>query len=168
MSFLESLLEELSFIEVNASAALIGGTVVLGFLATMCFVPRRRVAEEGRFPPRPNAREMFDLSHAGRGNERRNNLRRFGPPAPIYAADLELSGARLPGWVVDRSSGGLGLVLERPLPVECVINVRSANAPPEAPWVQLRVRHCRPLKGTYQVGCQFQTEQSWRVLLMFG
>jgi hypothetical protein len=168
MSVLQSLLEALPSVENNESALLIGGTALAGIFLAVCLVPRRRTKGPAGFPPRPAARQMIDLSQARRGSERRSNLRRYGSPTQVYVSDIELSGDPLPGWVVDRSSGGLGLMLTRPLEVDNVINVRAANVPESTAWVQVRVRHCRPTEGGYQVGCKFQSEQPWRVMLMFG
>jgi CheY-like chemotaxis protein len=57
--------------------------------------------------------------------------------------------------VRDRSREGLGLWLARPLPVGTVLAVRPAGAPEATPWVELRVKHCRPHEHGWAVGCQF-------------
>ncbi len=59
------------------------------------------------------------------------------------------------GWVKDCSRGGIGLVSDQPAPVHALLDVRPADAPEAAPWVQVEVKHCQPHGSAYAIGCRF-------------
>jgi hypothetical protein len=85
----------------------------------------------------------------------------------VAVADEQLEKVE-PGWVVDRSTGGLKLCFEGPLAGGTVLNVRLWNAGGVAPWVQVVVRYCYQENDHWKVGCQFVKTPPWSVLLMFG
>jgi hypothetical protein len=73
------------------------------------------------------------------------------------------------GLVVNRSCKGLGLALPEAVDVGTTLEVRTANAPDITPWIPVTVVHCQPVKkGYWWVGCQFDSQPPWNVLLLFG
>jgi hypothetical protein len=85
--------------------------------------------------------------------ERRRAVRRGGQPVEILVRDKEET---FPGWVMDRSPGGLGLQLPRPVGWAVTLSVRACDAPKGTPWVPVHVRRCQPLGPRHwSVGCQF-------------
>jgi hypothetical protein len=113
----------------------------------------RRFLAESREPDRPRAAE------------RREGLRRQGVPVPVRVDAPGSAGA----VVIDRSTGGLCLSLDRAVPAGRVLRVRAENAPADSPWVAVEVRHCRPAEGRrWHLGCRFVERPPWNVLLMFG
>lgn len=117
-------------------------------------------------PPKPEAEH--DLFIQGSAMERRGSLRRRGNAVAILITDAEASTDPTPGWVVDRSIGGLGLSVDKPVEPGMILSVRTTNAPPEVPWVKVEVRSCRPTGTEYELGCQFVRTPPWSVLLLFG
>lgn len=166
MSLSASFLDSLSPLGLNDPLVLTAVSVAVGLVVTSCFMPRRRGPAGPKFPavPAPTGGEVKPRS----GQERRRAVRRSGPPTPLFFTDIEVTGEETPAWVLDRSTGGLGLLLTSPLAPDTVINVRSADAPEDQPWVPMQVRHCRPVPGGFQVGSQFLHRQPWSVLLLFG
>ncbi len=70
---------------------------------------------------------------------------------------------------MDRSMGGLRILVERPLTANQMLNVRSTDAPQTVAWVQVQVRRIEQLPDkTFEVGCQFIRTPPWPVLLTFG
>ena len=108
------------------------------------------------------------LPPAKRPDERRRTSRRSGVPSGVQLIDPKKPKKILSGFVVDRSSGGLRLALEKPFPTGTTLQVRPANAPPETPWVVIIIRNCKETGDYFEVGCQFQDELPWHLLLMFG
>lgn len=75
----------------------------------------------------------------------------------------------LPGWVVDRSSIGLGAQVPVEVPAGTHLSLRPESAPDTTPWVETQVRYCRQLAKThYAVGLSFTEAPPWNVLLLFG
>jgi PilZ domain len=99
--------------------------------------------------------------------DRRTAPRRKGNRVAVYLTD----GSNRPplcAWVVDRSLGGLCLVVEKPLAEGTVLNVRPRQAPQTAPWTPIEVRSCRADDGEWEVGCRFCKAPQWNDLLLFG
>lgn len=72
------------------------------------------------------------------------------------------------GWVLDRSIGGLGILLDQPLDPGLPVQVRSRTASETTPWIEATVRSCRPEGSQYEVGLQFIHIPSWNLMLQFG
>lgn len=104
----------------------------------------------------------------GNQQERRGGgYRRRGNPIAIQFIDSEDAEPES-GWIVDRSTGGLGLELARAVAVETVLTIRPTDAGITTPCVDVVVRNCRLDGAHYQVGTQFVRTPSWDVMLAFG
>jgi hypothetical protein len=101
-------------------------------------------------------------------DERRRSVRRAGMPTPIFVLDPKQSRKARNAYVLDRSSGGLRVAVERPTPTGVMLQVRPHAAADDTPWVNLIVRSCREVGDYYELGCQFEAELPWKVLLLFG
>jgi hypothetical protein len=125
----------------------------------------------GRRRSRDRVGPFLPVAAPGNGPEpetadRRAKQRRRGEPVRVLA---RLGGEEVSGWVVDRSSGGLGLQLPRAVAADAVLQVRAVVAPEGTPWVGVRVRHCRQLKLTHwAAGGAFVQTPPWAILLLFG
>jgi hypothetical protein len=104
----------------------------------------------------------------GDPRDRRAALRRGGNPVAILISDAEARTKPSPGWVIDRSTGGLCLSVSDAVVEGTVLSVRTSNAPETIPWVQLEVKNCRAVGGEFELGCQFVRTPPWSVLLLFG
>jgi len=97
--------------------------------------------------------------------ERRASQRRGGNLVSILISDVTGTAEALPGWVTDRSSGGLGVWSDEAAVAGTILCVRTAKA---AKWTQVVVKHCRPDKSNWVLGCAFVNQPGWDVLRMFG
>jgi len=97
---------------------------------------------------------------------RRGEPRRWGNPQKVLLAGEFPE--PLPGMVVNRSDGGLALLVARPLEADALLSVRAQEAPERVPWVQMRVRHCHPEGREWLIGCQFTETVPWSVSVWFG
>jgi hypothetical protein len=108
--------------------------------------------------------------HMARHDERRRSIRRGGLPTPILVIDSK-AGKRAKAteaYVLDRSSGGLRLALEKAFPAGSQLLAKPGNAPEGFEWVKLVVRNCREVGDYFELGCQFETDLELSRLLMFG
>jgi hypothetical protein len=74
----------------------------------------------------------------------------------------------IPGWVLDRSIGGLGILLDQALVPGAVLKIRPRGATDTTPWTDITVRSCRREGLQYEAGCQFHHTPNWSLLLQFG
>jgi len=146
--------------------AVVAGLVVLIFF----FIFRRRKpTNEPVMLPQGSADWDGPVASA-RHDERRRSIRRGGLPTPIIVVDSK-SGRKAKAseaYVLDRSSGGLRLALERPVQVGSTLLAKPGNAPEGFEWVKVQIRNCREVGDYYEVGCQFETDLELSRLLMFG
>ncbi len=105
---------------------------------------------------------------AAAASEQRKAFRRKGNPIEVQVVDKATQGPPQRGYVLDRSVGGLGLQLDRPLEPATYLTIRPTNAPHIAPWVDVVVHYCREGEDGYDIGCQFVKIPPWPVLMMFG
>lgn len=108
------------------------------------------------------------LPPSKRSDERRRASRRSGVPTAIQIVDPKKPKKTIEGFVLDRSSGGLRLAIEKPFPTGSTLQTRPSNAPPETPWVGIIIRNCKESGDYFECGCQFQEDVPWHLLLMFG
>ncbi len=99
--------------------------------------------------------------------DRRSAPRRKGNRVEVLLTDDPKRSPVL-GWVVDRSMGGLCLIVEKPLTEGAFLNVRPRQAPQTAPWTAIEIRSCRADDGAWEVGCRFIKPPQWNDLLLFG
>jgi hypothetical protein len=136
----------------------------LGVVGMVHYLMRPRVALA-----RPAAQaEVADPFVHGSASELRKSFRRQGNPVEVLLVNQHTKAAPFKGYVVDRSVGGLGLLVEDPVELESQLTVRPVNAPHIAPWVEIVVKSCRQSSPGWEVGCQFVKTPPWALLLMFG
>ena len=73
-----------------------------------------------------------------------------------------------PGYVLDRSTGGLKLALEAGMAPGSSMQIRANHAPETTPWVTVIVRNCTDTGEHFEMGCEFDKTPPWNVLLLFG
>jgi hypothetical protein len=157
-AFLQPSWQPWATVAVGCCAALL--TLMVGRLVQS----RRRSAR----PAAPPAEPEFDPFETGSATEKRRAARRKGNPIEILISDADAVQEPTRGHVVDRSLGGLCLLLSDEVAVGTVLSLKVRNGPPATPWVQAEVRSCKKDRHGYEVGCQFVRTPPWAVLLLFG
>jgi len=109
------------------------------------------------------------FSH-GSSYERRSFPRRRGAPVAVWLAPERNVDEPIVGYVVDRSTRGLGVELEQEeeMPAGLILQVRPRTAPREAPWTKVVVRNFRRKGATCLIGCEFIRPPDSQTLLLFG
>jgi hypothetical protein len=137
------------------------------------FVLSHRRARTAASPPPSDADAgdggpAYDPFENGSIREQRQGVRRKGNPIEALITDAEATEEPIHGWVTDRSTNGLCLLLHDEIAVGTQISVKPRLAPPTMPWVKATVRNCKREKDGYVAGCQFVTTPPWGILLLFG
>lgn len=116
----------------------------------------------------PNEADPFAI---GSTSEQRKAFRRMGNPIEILYSLRECADTPRRGYVIDRSVGGLRLMLTHTVPAGMILTVRPADASPMVPWVDLEARSCAASAtqpGGYDIGCAFVKSPPYSILLLFG
>lgn len=133
------------------------------FLAWL--VGRRLVVEPAEAPREPEGTGQEFLQ--GVTLDRRCAPRRKGNTIELQVLP---DGAEQPlsAWVLDRSIGGLCLLVEAPLPQGATLKVRPRKVSEQIPWTEVTVKSCRAEGTQYEIGCQFHRTPNWAHLVQFG
>lgn len=118
-------------------------------------------------PAAPKAVRPADPFVQGSARERRSSPRRSGSIIQVLISRIS-GAARFQGWVADRSLGGLGLTVPCPFTAGSLLKIRVQSAPESIPWVQIRVKTCRPRGKEWVLGCEFTASVTTTVRLLFG
>src|SRR5262249_45396243 len=120
-------------------------------VAGLAFVVARRVFTRPVVAPPPRPAEAPRSDHdpfdVGSLSEKRAALRRRGSSVELLVTDERQLQPPRPGWVLDRSVGGLGITSACEVAVGTVLKVKPKNGPPATPWVEVEGRSCRRAGG---------------------
>ena len=94
--------------------------------------------------------------------------RAIGPAMEILVADENDKENPRIGWVTDRSTSGLCLLLSEPVYEGTVLHILPNNATSTTPWSQVQVKNCRQNGINWEVGCEWVQVPTWGVMLQFG
>jgi hypothetical protein len=72
------------------------------------------------------------------------------------------------GLVLNRSNGGLGILVHDEYSVGSMIGVMPADASRLTPWVEVEVKSCRKISDGYELGLQYLMVPPYATLVMFG
>jgi hypothetical protein len=114
--------------------------------------------------PEPEPAVEDDLA----GEERRADPRRKGNPVSVQVSNEKATAEPFQGWVVDRSTGGVRLLVDQEVKPNTVLSVRPSKSHPGFTWVQVRVKSCKPERSSYNLGCQFMRKLTWAEMQAFG
>jgi hypothetical protein len=149
-------------------AVLVGGLVAAVLVAMIFWRKTATAAGPGKRSALFRA-DQFEFSHYDRlYGDQRITARREGGYVPLLLTSPSFSDGLKSGVVLDRSTGGLRIAAEEPVPPGCPLQIRVAEAPPDTPWVGVAVRNCQAEPNRYVLGCEFESTPPWNVLLLFG
>ena len=100
--------------------------------------------------------------------DRRGTVRREGAPVRVLLSSASFRNGVNDGYVVDRSTGGLRLLMNAAMAPGSTIQVRAVNAPDTVGFVTVIVRSCKPEDDHFILGTEFEKTPPWNVLLLFG
>ena len=171
MSFAE-FLESAKTVAAGNLPIVVGGVVAVLVLTYLFVTNRRRrpLAAVVAPPPNPATEEKAldwappEQSYA----DRRESVRRDGVPIRVVLSSAAFRNGVNDGFVVDRSTGGLKILMRTAMAPGGTVQVRAANAPDTIGFVTAIVRSCRAEGDHFIVGCEFEKTPPWNVLLLFG
>lgn len=105
-----------------------------------------------------------------RSSPRRKKLLRIQIKEVHVADDVHVDDESepFPGWVTDRSLGGLRLEVERKIEAGTFLKVHSPYSSDKTPWVEVCVQSVQDMEDCRYLGCSFVRSPTWEVLMQFG
>jgi len=166
------------------------GVGSLVFVVALFFLHRHRVpllrfVMLRRFsPPEPPKQEILDepvvplplvylptppeeAAYLKKGRNRRAAIRYWGNPVEVGI----ISGYRVEpvrGAVVNRSTGGVALLVDEAYDEGAKLKVRAVLAPKDVGWIDVEVRNCRKAGKTWVIGCQYPEVPPWNAVVWLG
>jgi hypothetical protein len=152
-----------------------GGVVAILVLSYLCFFRRKTNLEiDPAAVATPSTRVLDDekattwappeQSYA----DRRGAVRREGAPVRVLLSSSTFRNGVNDGYVVDRSTGGLRILIQSAIAPGSTMQVKAVNAPDNIGFVTVIVRSCRKNTDHFELGCEFEKTPPWNVLLLFG
>jgi hypothetical protein len=142
-----------------ASVAVLGGTGAY-------FVGRWLFGRKKPAPPAAEEQAGVPMRSADARADRRACPRRGGNVVQVQLR-IDLDHEPFTGLVLNRSSGGLGVLSDRALPVQAVLQVRPDRGR-VVQWADAVVRSCRPDGEQFEVGLEFLGKPAWGYMMQFG
>ncbi len=102
------------------------------------------------------------------GKDRRATPRRQGNVVSVTLTGPQSREHSLSGWVMNRSGGGLCLLVDEEVSPGTVLTVTPHLGLTTFEWIQVEVKSCRPERKSWLLGCQFIEKLSWDDLRPFG
>jgi hypothetical protein len=157
----------------NLPAAVGGGVAVAVLMALLVGINRRRRGERDPLAvsaanPPPDEKALNWAPPEQSYADRRGSVRREGGAVRVVLSSPTFRNGVGEGFVMDRSTGGLRIVMQVAIAPGRTLQVRAANAPDTVGFVTVIVRCCRQNGDHYEVGCEFEKTPPWNVLLLFG
>lgn len=161
---LNQLLSSIGIWGVLALVAVIG--FGLGAIASLMF-GRGSASPPPDVPPSPPPRPA-EPPPAAASKEKRRNPRRVGRSVEVFVADPTSLAEPCKGVVLDRSVGGLGLLVGDEYAPGSKLHVLPASASKLTPWVEVEVKSCRKSGDDWEIGVQFIQPPPYATMVLFG
>jgi hypothetical protein len=141
----------------------------VGLIVILMFSRGKKKSQREEFSrTSSNNRSSQWITQTASLSERRNSVRREGAPVKVILSSPAFRNGTMSGYVTDRSTGGLRVVMEGGVAPGSTIMIRANHAPESTPWVTIIVRSCKDQGEHYELGCEFEKTPPWNVLLLFG
>jgi hypothetical protein len=108
--------------------------------------------------------EMAAEDHGEAPPDEKESVSVGGRPVSVKVSDGMADSEPLSGWVIDRPTGGLRILVDEPMPVGTVISIRPTKEHPQNQWVNVSVKTCRPERNSYVIHVQFTERPPWAVM----
>jgi hypothetical protein len=108
-----------------------------------------------------------DLAYLQTEPERRTSVRCWGNPVEVR---ILLPNRVYPvrGVVINRSTGGLAILVDDTYEVGAMLKVRAVQAPEAVPWINIEVKNCRAVAKNWVIGCKYPEIPLWNAVVWLG
>ena len=108
-----------------------------------------------------------DLAYLKTESERRTSVRNWGNPVEVrILAPTRVYPVR--GVVINRSTGGLAILVDNAYEVGALLRVRAVQAPENVTWIGVEVKNCREVGKNWVIGCKYPETPPWNAVVWLG
>jgi hypothetical protein len=108
-----------------------------------------------------------DLAYLNTGPERRTDVRHWGNPVEVRILSVEQV-IPVRGVVINRSTGGLAILVDDTYEVGALLKVRAVQTPQGVSWIDVEVRNCRAVGKNWVIGCKYSETPPWNAVVWLG
>jgi hypothetical protein len=108
-----------------------------------------------------------DVAYLNRERDRRSSVRKWGNPVEVQIQPPN-SVILLRGVVINRSTGGLAILVDDAYPTGAALMVRAVLAPAGVDWINVQVKNCRAAGKNWVIGCSYPAPPSWNAVVWLG
>jgi len=105
-----------------------------------------------------------DLSYLEKQEERRKTKRYWGNPIEVRITSQLRPDPRR-GAVVNRSTGGLAILVDDNYEPGAMLKVRAILAPKDVAWIDIEVKNCNPAGRNWVIGCEYPETPPWKAVV---
>lgn len=116
----------------------------------------------------PLAVPLSDLTPPPVARERRSSPRRQANQVSIGISSALDDSPPFTGWVLDYSLGGLGLFVDKRIPIGAFLHVRPKDVAPTTHSKEVQVKNCQRYLDGWRLGCRLESELTVEDLHRFG
>jgi hypothetical protein len=161
----DQLLTSLGPIGYAAVCAGVGLVVGLG----IGFALRKAPASAPMPEPAPAAPVDAKVETTESKGDKRRNPRRPGRSVEVFVhMPGQLQESSIKGVILNRSVGGLGILVGDEYLVGSTLGVLPAAASKLTPWVEVEVKSCRRNGEDWEIGVQFLKVPPYSTMVLFG
>jgi hypothetical protein len=148
------------------------GPVIGFFTGVIVLLVGRKIRRKARLrppPPPPEEPGGHDPFDKGGFLEQRRALRRTGHAISVFILDAKTQKEICASYVMDRSMGGLRLLVGQAIAEGTILQVRPSSCPDADNAVEVEVRHAKKLTSDeWALGCRYVRSYPVSKLLLFG
>jgi hypothetical protein len=110
---------------------------------------------------------MADLAYLQAGSDRRRSARKWGNPVEVQIHPPD-SAIPLRGVVINRSTGGVAILVDDAYQTGARLMLRAVQAPAGVGWIAIEVRNCRAAGKNHVIGCSYPESPPWNAVVWLG
>ena len=139
-----------------------------GGIGLTSLLHRRETTAAPPVPEPESEAETDSVETDGKKKDNRRLPRRSGRPLEVLVALPGETDFPKTGVVLNRSVGGLCLLLRKEYNVGTILGVFPSGGNQLTPWTETQVKSCRKHGAEFEVGVQFVKVPPYATLVMFG
>lgn len=152
---------------IGYAATLAGVGFVIG-LAIGLLSRRKAPAADAPASPPPDMPVSAKVETTESKGDKRRNPRRPGRSVEVFVHIPGHFQESIKGVILNRSVGGLGILVGDEYLVGSTIGVLPAAASKLTPWVEVEVKSCRRNGEDWEIGVQFLKVPPYSTMVLFG
>lgn len=131
-------------------------------------IHKHLIPDENELPVAVPVAPELSSFHTLRAVDRRSSPRRQANQVLISISSALDDSRPFTGWILDYSANGLGLFVDKRIPVSTFLRIRPNHVAENVPGHEAKVMNCQPYLDGWRLGCHLDVGFSVEDLQRFG